>query len=180
MAKPKYERKPDGTRYNPAYGRIMTHEGYANRIFWSREMIDYLQRHYPTTLNEELAGCLGVSKTTLARKARELKLEKDPAWLAAVYDERRRMAHAANRMNGNSGQFRKGRRSNPAGEFGSRAPLTDEQVRKRAEGMRRWYRLHPEEARAKARKAWETRLARRATSSGDGGDNHTDLPPNRP
>ena len=65
----KYQRKPEGTRYNPAYGRIMTHEGYATRIFWSKAMIDYLRRHFATTLNDELAGCLGVSRRTMIRKA---------------------------------------------------------------------------------------------------------------
>lgn len=160
MAKPKYIRKPDGTRYHPAYGRIMTHEGYATRIFWSKAMIGYLRRHYPTTINEELAGCLGVSKTTLARKARELNLEKDPAWLAAVYDERRRMGQEVTRRKGNSGQFRKGRRANPEGEFGRRPPLTDEQKRKRSESLRRWYLQHPGEARTKAVKAAATRRER--------------------
>ena len=159
MSKPKYTRVPDGTRYHQAYGRIMVHEGYATRIFWSKAMLDYLRRHYPDTRNDELAGCLGVSKSTLARKARELKLEKDPAWLAAVWDESRRIGQAVIRKHGNSGQFRKGVHANPAGEFGRRPPLTDEQKRKRSESMRRWYRLHPEEARAKARKLWETRRA---------------------
>ena len=166
---PKYQKKPDGTRYHPAYGRIMTHEGYATRIFWSRAMLDYLCRHYPNTINDELAGCLGVSKTTLSRKARELGLEKDPAWLAAVYDERRRIGQAVSRRNGNSGQFRKGGHANRGGEFGHRPPLTDEQVRKRSESMRRWYRLHPDAARDKARKAAETRRARRGPGLSSGG-----------
>ena len=65
-----YQRKPDGARYHPAYDRIMEHQGYALRIYWSTSMLDYLRKHYPTTLNEELAGCLGVSQRTMIRKAR--------------------------------------------------------------------------------------------------------------
>lgn len=169
----KYQRKPEGTRYNPAYGRIMTHEGYATRIFWSKAMLDYLRRHFATTLNDELAGCLGVSRRTMIRKARELGLEKDHAWLAGVWEERRLMAQSATRRHGNSGQFKKGCRFNPEWEFGRRPPLTDEQRRKQSEGLKRWNLLHPEESRARARKAWETRRARKAQRMASGNVQNT-------
>lgn len=163
----KYIRKPDGTRYHPAYGRIMTHDGYATRIFWSKAMLDYLHRHYATTVNKELAGCLGVSMSTLARKARELGLEKDPAWLATVHEENRRLGQVASRKYGNKGQFKKGGHAYRNGEFGTRPPLTDEQIQRRSESMRRWYRTHPEEARAKCSKAWKTRRGKREEGNSD-------------
>lgn len=111
-----YTPKKDGLYHDPSTGRTMEHRHYATRIYWSTTMTDYLRRHFPTTLNDELAGCLGMSPRTMIRKARELGLQKDPAWLKAVWDERRRMAHAASRhQGGNSGQFRKGEHANPDG-----------------------------------------------------------------
>ena len=158
-----YQRKPDGARYHPAYDRIMEHQGYALRIYWSTSMLDYLRKHYPTTLNEELAGCLGVSQRTMIRKARELGLEKDPEWLAAVWDERRKLVHVISKRKGYPGGFKKGERANPAGEFKAGEPRSEEMKRKQGEGMKRWYRLHRNEARAKALKAWETRRANQLT-----------------
>lgn len=154
-----YQRKPDGARYHPAYDRIMEHQGYALRIYWSTSMLDYLRRHYPTTLNEELAGCLGVSQRTMIRKARELGLEKDPEWLSEVWEERRKMAHIIAKKKGYPGGFKKGERANPAGEFKAGEPRSEEMKRKQGEGMKRWYKRHPREASAKALKAWETRRA---------------------
>lgn len=152
-----YQKVPDGKRYHPSYGRIMEHQGYATRIFWNKDMLDYLRQHYATTLNEELAGCLGVSPRTMIRKARELGLEKDPAWLSAVWDERRKMAHVISKRMGYPGGFAKGQRANPAGEFKPGEPRSEEMRRRQGDGMKRWYKRHPREASAKALKAWETR-----------------------
>ena len=135
----------------------MQHEHYATRIYWSTSMLDYLRRHFPTSLNEELAGCLGVSQRTMIRKARELGLEKDPQWLAAVWDERRLMAQCVTKRKGNSGQFKKGERANPDTEFKPGHQASPEVKQKQADGMRRWYRRNPDKASAKALKAWETR-----------------------
>lgn len=66
-----YTRKPDGVFYDAKQGRLMEHQGYAKRIYWSKDMIDLLMREYPTTFNEEMAGMLGVSHRTMIRKARE-------------------------------------------------------------------------------------------------------------
>ena len=125
-------------------------------------MIDYLRRHYPTTLNEELAGCLGVSQRTMIRKARELGLEKDPEWLRDVWDERRKLAHIIIKRKGYPGGFVKGQRANPAGEFKPGHKPTEEQRAKKSEAMRKWYRMNPLKAKEKARKAWETRRKRMA------------------
>lgn len=154
-----YKRKPDGARYHPAYDRIMEHRGYALRIHWSKDMLDYLRRHYSTTLNKEMSECLGVSQRTMIRKARELGLEKDPEWLANVWSERRELAHVISRRKGIPGGFKKGERANPEGEFKPGHKLSAEEMAKRSEKMKQWYRRHPDEARAKARKAWETRRA---------------------
>lgn len=73
-----YTRKPEGVFYNANKGRLMEHRGCATRIYWSGDMLSLIRREFPTTLNEELAGMLGVSPRTLARKAKELGLTKDP------------------------------------------------------------------------------------------------------
>lgn len=152
-----YIKKPDGTRYHPAYGRIMQKQGYALRIHWSADMLDYLRRYFPTTLNEELAGCLGVSMRTMIRKARELGLEKDPKWLRDIWNERRQLAHIISRHKCYPGGFQKGVHSNPQGEFKPGRTPSEEEKEKRSESMKRWYRLNPKKAREKALKAWETR-----------------------
>jgi hypothetical protein len=135
----------------------MEHQGYALRIHWSTSMTDYLRRHYPTSLNEELAGCLGVSMRTMIRKARELGLEKDPTWLREVWDERRKLAHIISKRKGYPGGFVKGQRANHDGEFKAGRIVSDEEKSKHSESMKRWYRMNPLKAKAKALKAWETR-----------------------
>lgn len=157
-----YEKVRDGIYYSRKAGRVVEHHGYSTRIFWSAQMLGYLRRHFATTLNDELAGCLGVSPRTLVRKARELGLEKDPAWLRSVWDERRRMAHAVASRKGHPGRFRKGRHYNPSGEFRPGHRLTDEQRRKQADGIRRWCRQHPAEVRERSRRIAESRRARRS------------------
>ena len=155
------KRKKEGVHYSPKAGRIMEYHGYSVRIHWSPQMLAYLRRHFSTTLNEELAGCLGVSQRTMVRKARELGLEKDPSWLSGIWDERRLMAHAASRSKGYPGRFRKGVRSYPEGEFKpGRKPSPEERARM-SEAMRLWYLRNPDKARLKARKAAETRRMRK-------------------
>lgn len=73
-----YQKKKDGLYYNSGKGKIMEHKGYATSIHWTPQMIADLRRWFPTTLNEELAGILGVSQRTMIRKARELGLQKNP------------------------------------------------------------------------------------------------------
>lgn len=153
----KYQCKPDGVLYHPSYGRIMEHKGYSLRIFWNADMVDYLRKHYPTTLNEELAGCLGVSQRTMIRKARELGLEKDTEWLYKIREERMKMAHAISKRKGFPGGFVKGQHANPDGEFKSGRILSEEEKARCSESMKRWYRKNQLKAREKALKAWETR-----------------------
>ena len=155
-----YEPARQGVYYNPKVGRIVEHHHYATRIFWNTQMLDYLRRHFPTTLNDELAGCLGVSPRTMIRKARELGLEKDPKWLAEVWEERRKMAHVIAKKKGYPGGFKKGERANPAGEFKPGRKPSAEETAKHSESMKRWYQRNRKAASDKALKAWETRRNR--------------------
>jgi len=120
-------------------------------------MLNYLRRHFATTLNDELAGCLGVSQRTMIRKARELGLEKDPQWLSEVWEERRHMAHSVAKKKGFPSRFKKGEHANPAGEYKPGRKPPAEETAKRAESMRQWYKRNRKAASDKARKAWETR-----------------------
>jgi hypothetical protein len=162
---PEYKKVPDGKRYHPSYGRIVEHQGYATRIFWSKDMLDYLRQHYATTLNEELAGCLGVSVRTMIRKARELGLVKDREWLLSIWDERRVVAQIVSRRMGNPGAFKKGIRHNPDGEFKKGRKESDEMRARRIEKLKKWNRMNPAKLTERARKAWVTRRKRQEESN---------------
>lgn len=109
--------RPPRTFYSSKHGRIVTRDHYSTRIFWSKDMLDYLKANYATTLNEELGGCLGVSPRTVIRKARELGLSKDKEWLRKIWDERRMIAHIVSKTKGYPGSFQKGQHASPATEF---------------------------------------------------------------
>lgn len=104
----KHEKAPDGIFYHKHFGRIMQHEGYSTRIFWNKDMLDTLKTHFPTTKNSELAEMLGVSQSTMQRKASELGLKKDKEFVSRVWEENRRLAHLVTKIKGNSGQIKKG------------------------------------------------------------------------
>ena len=153
----KYQPVREGTFYSEKHGRIVVHHGYSVRIHWNKDMLDYLRQHYATTLNDELAGCLGVSPRTMIRKARELGLEKDPVWLASVWEERRKMASAVAKKKGYPGAFPKGVHSNPDGEF-KKGHVESEEIRtRRLASIRHWHRLHPDKLKERAAKGAETR-----------------------
>lgn len=152
----------DGVYYHHKFGRVMEHQGFATRIFWSPTMLDYLRRNFATTLNEELAEWLGVSQRTMLRKARELGLEKDAKWLLEIWEDRRLLAQSALKRKGYPGTFQKGEHRNPAHEFKAGHRLTDEQQRKRAEKLRKWSVTHPDVTHARMVKAWETRRRKEA------------------
>lgn len=153
----KYEPVIDGIRYSEKHGRVVEHHGYATSVFWNKDMLDYLKQHFATTLNEELAGCLGVSPRTMIRKARELGLEKDKVWLRGIYEERRIMATAIAKRKGNPGGFPKGVCSYPEGAFKKGHVESEETKAKRVESYRRWCRLHPDKLKERALKAAATR-----------------------
>lgn len=103
--------------FDTSSGKLMEHDRYAVRLYWSPQMLADLKRHFPTTRNEECAEMLGVSVRTLVRKAREVGIEKDPHWIKGVWNHNRLMAQASTRLHGNLGCFKKGVHYNPAGEF---------------------------------------------------------------
>lgn len=150
-----------GTYYDPKHGRIMVHRGCSVRIAWSKTMLDYLRRHYATTINQDLADWLGVSMRTVIRKARELGLEKDPAWMRRMSVSHGKEGHIVSRHRGYPGRFPKGVRSNPDGEFKPGHKESEATRQKRSEAMRQWYRRHPVEVKAKAQKGAETRRRNR-------------------
>ena len=101
-------KKPDGVFFDQKEGRLMQHNGPTKRIYWSGDMISILRRHFPTTKNDEVAEMIGVSPRTVVRKARELGIEKDAAFLHTVWNENRLLAHVTNKVHGNSGMIKKG------------------------------------------------------------------------
>ena len=153
----KYIPVRQGVYFHPKLGRIVNHQGHSTTIFWNSAMLDYLKRNFPRTLNDDLAEWLGVSKRTVCRKARELGLQKDKEWLAAIWEERRKMAHMVSRSKGYPGGFRKGEHPYTEGEFKPGHRLTEEQQAIIVEKTRRWYRQNPTKVREKALKAWATR-----------------------
>jgi hypothetical protein len=66
------------------------------KINWSDKMIEILKAKFAITFNRELAKELNISMRSLIRKARELKLEKEPGFLEKNRETITRMAVANN------------------------------------------------------------------------------------
>ena len=147
----------DGIYFSPKFGRLVEHRGQSTKYYWSPQQLDYLRRHYPNTANEELAGCLGVCVRTMMRKAREIGLSKDPAYIRRIGEAGRNIARAVNKRNGNPGQFRKGEHRSPGTEFKPGQKHKEATKAKIAEALRRWHRANPGMARVNALKAWNTK-----------------------
>lgn len=95
---------------------------------------DMLRREFPRTKNEELARRLGCGLRTLVRYARKYGIEKDPAWVRAVWKENCLKAQAANIGTGNAGiinLLEKGK----AYRFKPGHQLTPEQQERRTRNM---------------------------------------------
>lgn len=159
------KRKKEGIFVDPRTGRAMEYRDNRLRIFWSPAMLDYLRRNFPTTINEELAECLGCSIKTMVRKAKELGLEKDRQWLLKICAESRAMARSASRRKGWPGGFKKGVRANPECEFKKGMHQPPEVKRKIAETLTAWHRRHPFDAHKRALKAWQTKKNKLSTQS---------------
>lgn len=80
------------------------------KIFWTGQMLQDLKELFPVTANPEMAEMLGISESTMHRKARELGLKKDPEYIKQHNKVCLLMAHAHNRKFGNSGMYKKGQR----------------------------------------------------------------------
>lgn len=121
----KHPVKPSRTFFHPKMNRLVTRQHYSTSIFWSEQMLAYLKDNFATSLNDDLSDWLGVSVRTMLRKARELGLSKDTAWLSSVWKERRLMAHAASKAKGYPGAFRKGQHASPETEFKKRTVINN-------------------------------------------------------
>lgn len=154
-------KRRDGIFYDPNQGRVVCKKGSSVSIFWNKEMLDYLRRNFARTRNEDLAEWLGIGHSTLSRKAKELGLRKDRDWLLGIWEGGRRLADIENRRLGYPSRFKKGFHANTGGEYKKGHRLSDEQAAMKSESMRKWYRSHPDKAREKALKAWETRRKNR-------------------
>lgn len=88
---------------------------------WTPEMESKLIAEFPHRFNDELARELGISHSSLHRKARELKLEKTPGFLetrrADITEKATKGMAKSEKCRNNPGRIRKGERKNPAGEF---------------------------------------------------------------
>lgn len=136
-------------RLAKAYG-LKTRDPHENGdpIEWTPEMLETMCREFPTALNQDLAAKLGISQTTLHRKARELKLKKVPDHrernLKAIGARISRGQKASPKAAANPGRFQKCQRANPAGEF--------------QPGRRNWHDIEtPEQKAARIEKARRTR-----------------------
>lgn len=84
---------------------------------WTPQMLKTLTDFYPIMFNKALAGWLGVTTTTMRRKAKALGLSKVDGFLDIRRKEISRMSGEAQRGKPKPQLFKKGVRANPGGEF---------------------------------------------------------------
>lgn len=82
-----------------------TTNGHA--VYWTDQMLSMLKKYYSNTRNEEIAGILGMGVRTVIRKARQLGLVKDPAWMRAMSQAHVKMTVYYQNPT-NNGRFQKG------------------------------------------------------------------------
>lgn len=158
----KTRKVPDGILVNPETGRKIEHHGTSRRIYWDRRMLDELKRLFPTTKNDDLAEILGVSQRTIIRKARELGLEKDSAWMHDIVMRHQKMASFESRRKGYPGHFKKGEHICPENEFKPGHKESEESKAKRIASLKKWYRVHPFAAKERGKRISETKRNRYA------------------
>lgn len=73
-------------------------------IEWTDEMINIITSKFATSFNRDLADELGVSVRTVIRKARELRLYKEPGFLDKNRKKITKMAKEARGTNSTKGQ----------------------------------------------------------------------------
>lgn len=92
-----------------------------NKISWTPEMLETLCEKFPTALNKDLCLELGVSETSMHRKARELKLTKSSEFSdlngKEISSRISKGLHASLAPGKKLGRFRKGDHAFPEGEF---------------------------------------------------------------
>lgn len=104
---------------------------------WTKRNLKLLTDFYPIMFNKPLAKWIGVSPSSLHRKARALGLTKRPGFL----EDRRKdisamQSEALKRTTKTAGRFKPGHHGNPATEFKPGHQLTPEQAEKRAASCR--------------------------------------------
>lgn len=93
--------------YKKAYSLGLKKSSYG--IVWTPHMITMLKALFAITFNKSLAVCLGVTKRTLIRKARELGLEKEPDFIRKRQKEiNAKISESAKRSTKTSTRFKKG------------------------------------------------------------------------
>lgn len=65
----------------------MKRQGKRAVIYWTGNMLSLLKRHFPNTRNAELVELIGVSERSIARKAKQLGLEKSKSFISRVATE---------------------------------------------------------------------------------------------
>lgn len=85
-------KKPDGIRMN-SRGVLVEKRGTVTRLYWGEQKKRDFQKAFPYDTNENLAVRFGCCVRTVVRRAREMGLEKNPQWLAAVWDKNRQQAY---------------------------------------------------------------------------------------
>ena len=83
---------------------------------WTAEKIEYLRHHFAKTANAAIVQAIGVSERTIQRKAKELGLAKDPAYIAEIARDGLMQIDYL-RICGRKMGPPKGLRCNPKGEF---------------------------------------------------------------
>ena len=117
---------------------------------WTYQDLVLLYQEFPVRKTAEVADMLGRSVTAVSVKASQLVLEKRPGFLE---DRRRDITELAReglkRTHRTSGRFKKGVRSNPAGEFKPGHVESPETKAKRSAALKAsWkYRKQREELR---------------------------------
>lgn len=116
--------------------KLGLHRKHPRYVEWTPEMLKILNDFFPIMFNKALAKWLGVSFTTMIRKARELGLEKVDGFLDIRRPEISRMAGEAQRGKNYPHRFQKGVRQNPNGEFKKGNTETPEQKAKRSQAIK--------------------------------------------
>lgn len=81
-------------------------------LVWTPQMLTKIKAMFAITFDDSLARCLGVSKRSLIRKARELGLEKEPDFIAKRQAEiNHRISESAKRSTKTASRFKKGHQS---------------------------------------------------------------------
>lgn len=99
-----------GLKKDVIFRSDLTHNtiGSGTSIHWTNSMIATLKNEFAITTNDDLALILGVSKRSVCRKAKELGLKKNMAWLRAMFQSHVRLAIGQNKLVGNGGKFKSG------------------------------------------------------------------------